>query len=69
LLDGYGYVWCDTKAIANVVSLDNAEKPGYFDTSHKAKQCFAMSNKFSFYKDKNALHVRPFIQIRLKIVK
>jgi len=26
LLDGYGYVWCDTRAIANIISLDNAKK-------------------------------------------
>ena len=41
---GNGYVWCDTRAIANVISLDNAEKPGKFDTSHEAKQGFVMSN-------------------------
>jgi len=26
LLDGNDYVWCDTRAIANIISLDNAEK-------------------------------------------
>jgi len=26
LIDGCSYVWCDTRVIANIVSLDNAEK-------------------------------------------
>jgi len=42
---GYGYVWCDTRVIANVISLDNAEKMGKLDTSHEAKQGFVVSNK------------------------
>jgi len=38
LLDGYGYVWCDTRAIAKAISLDNAKKKGKFDMSCGAKQ-------------------------------
>ena len=60
LLDGCGYVWCDTRGIANIISLHNAEKTGKFDTSYKAKQGCVMSNK---EKDENGLHVAPLSDI------
>jgi len=68
LLDGYGYVWCDIRAIANIISLDNAEKTNKFDISYKAKQGFVMSNKETgkimfFDKNKNGLHVAPSFDI------
>ena len=68
LLGGYGYVWCNERAIANIIGLNNAEKTGKFDISYDSKKGFIMNNKETgkvtvFEKDQNGLHVAPLSKV------
>ena len=66
LLPGYGYVWCKKDAIANVISLANAEANGKFDVNYDRNRGFIMTNNKTgqvtvFKKDQAGLHTAPLL--------
>ena len=64
-LAGYGDVWCHKKAIANIISLSNAERTGKFSIEYKTgDKGFLMKNLetgklTTFVKDRSGLHAAP----------
>ena len=63
-LKGYGPVWCHKDAIANVISMSNAERSGRYDIKYERTKGFIMTNKetgnvTTFTKDNAGLHTAP----------
>ena len=63
-LPGYGEVWFDERAIANVISFSNAEQKGKYDIAYEPGTGFVMKNKENgnvniFKKDNTGLFTTP----------
>ena len=63
-LPGYGEVWYDEKAIANVISFSNAEKKGKYQITYNQDVGFTMKNLINgnvnvFKKDETGLFTTP----------
>ena len=61
---GYGPVWCDERAITNIISMSNAEKSGRFKISYDSRSGFKMKNLQSgnittFKRDASGLFTTP----------
>ena len=63
-LPGYGEVWYNDKAIANVISMSNAEKKGKYQITYDKNVGFTMKNLINgninvFKKDATGLYITP----------